>query len=751
MTPEMWEQTQEILHQALELQVADRPAFLDRQCGGDRELRAEVESLLETAAEPGALSFIEKAAIQEKTAAAPQLSVGDRLGRYEILREIEGGGMGDVFLGKRISEYEMLVAIKVLKLEMASEGFERRFREERQILARLTHAHIARLLDGGTTEDGRPYFVMEYIDGERIDRYCDRQKLTVHQRIKLFRKVCAAVSFAHSNLVIHRDIKPGNILVGADGEPKLLDFGIAKLREGSSQETSTMAYRTAPGLQPMTVRYACPEQIEPAAITTACDIYSLGVLLYELLTGHYPYRMSNHSMFAYSRAICELEARKPSEVVVGVEEEVRQFSEEVCRLTPEMVSETRSASPRLLRRQLSSDIDCILLKALRKEPERRYSSIEQLSDDLARYLEGLPVMAQKGTSLYNASRFVRRNWLRLSATAALVFFTLIAGYASLQQRNAQRVVQSVADLTEWLLSRSPAAGEEADFAGELREKIEKNVEDQMLAEVLNEIAQDMEDQGGFLTAEIIYREALAMKKRLLGERDGSVALGMNNLAAALEAQGKYEEAEDLYRKALALKREIYPSPDRGIAISLNNLAVLLQNTGRLDEAEELLRESLAMRRELFGPKGAGVAPALNNLGFLLELQKRHGEAEETFREALEIVHDKLGEEHFAAANVLRNLAVVQLSQGDAEAAEASARQAVEIMRDTYGHWRVADAESVLGQCLVEQGRYEEAGVLLERSFPLLRDIKGSNARQTREARERLRTLEDRWSGTTTTP
>jgi eukaryotic-like serine/threonine-protein kinase len=418
MTPERWQRVEQLFHLSLEREASQREAFLDEACAGDSDLRVQVELLL--AYDRQESDFLEtpaSGATRDRfDEHQPGPMTGRRIGAYQITREIGHGGMGAVYLAVRADDqYQKQVAIKLIKRGMDTEPILRRFRTERQILANLDHPNIARLLDGGTTEEGLSYFIMDYVDGLPIDRYCDTQKLTIVERLRLFRTVCSAVAYAHQNRVVHRDLKPGNILVTAQGIVKLLDFGVAKLlnSEGSSKTTGT----TAASLRPMTPEYASPEQVRGSVITPASDIYSLGVLLYELLTGHRPYRIRSLTPQEIEHVICEEAPEKPSMVIGRVEE----APDRDHPLTPASLIETRDGQPEKLRRSLAGDLDNIVLMALRKEPERRYGSVDQFSEDIHRHLEGLPVIARKDALWYRSAKFIKRN------KAAVVATTLGAG------------------------------------------------------------------------------------------------------------------------------------------------------------------------------------------------------------------------------------------------------------------------------------------------------------------------------------
>uniref|UniRef100_Q029D0 Serine/threonine protein kinase with TPR repeats n=1 Tax=Solibacter usitatus (strain Ellin6076) TaxID=234267 RepID=Q029D0_SOLUE len=413
MTPERWERAKEVVQGAWEHDVAERGVYLDEACAGDQEMRAEVESLL--ASDQNASGFLAtpvRELIQQAT--LPEYWAGRRLGAYQMVREIGHGGMGTVYLAERADgEYRMQVAIKLVSPHLCTEAVLRRFRTERQVEASLDHPNITRLLDGGTTDDGLPYLVMEYVDGVRIDAWCDSRKLSVRDRLKLFRQVCAAVQSAHEKEIVHRDIKPGNILVTADGTIKLLDFGISKVLNRELFDTP----ETTLGETPMTPEYASPEQIRGLRVGPATDIYSLGVVLYQLLTGSLPFA-SQREQRQVMRAICEEEPLKPS---AAIHQETVLAGQQ--GMVAETTSQARGESPTGLRRLLSGDLDNIVLKALRKEPERRYPTVRALSEDLDRFLQDLPVEARKDSLPYRSLKFLKRN--RALITVGMISAVLV--------------------------------------------------------------------------------------------------------------------------------------------------------------------------------------------------------------------------------------------------------------------------------------------------------------------------------------
>jgi serine/threonine protein kinase/uncharacterized membrane protein YobD (UPF0266 family) len=472
MTPERFRQIRNLFDAALERDAALRTSFLAEACQGDEPLRAEVGRLVS--------AHQQQAALLDREPIRPELLIGEpgrmegrRIDHYEILRELGRGGMGAVYLAVRTDDvYRKPVALKVVRSEAGTPEVIHRFRREREILASLDHPNLARLLDGGTTPEGLPYFVMDYAEGQPIDAYCDERQLNLAERLKLFRAVCAAVEYAHGRGVVHRDLKPGNILVTAEGAVKLLDFGIARLLGNEGEEATAIVTHT--GMRLMTPEYASPEQVRGERVGTASDIYSLGAILYELLTGHRPYRMRSRLVHEVVRVICEEEPTRPSTAVTEVEQRLGAGEDKPVAVTPQSVSRARAVTPDGLRRQLSGDPDKILLKALRKDPAERYRTAEALGEDVRRHLEGMPVLAQGESAVYRAGKFLQRNrgWViaagvmlaalasglvRLNplCTFVLLFFLtfLPAGYYGLRKRYGHNIAsRTVARFAEvWLV------------------------------------------------------------------------------------------------------------------------------------------------------------------------------------------------------------------------------------------------------------------------------------------------------------
>lgn len=437
LTPQRWKQIKELFSGALEQDAGKRDAFLRRACSGDEALRAEVVSLLASADDGrAATSKVFRAVSAQPAEQVPEEEdpmLGRRVGDYRIDRRIGYGGMAAVYLASRADDqFRMQVAVKVLRPDLDRAELSRRFLNERQTLAALDHPNIVKLLDGGTTDEGLPYLVMDYVEGKPIDEYCDSHSLAIQQRLHLFCKVCEGVDCAHQHRVIHRDLKPNNVLVTGEGVPKLLDFGIAKMLDPVDPSQASIT-RTAN--RHLTPAYASPEQVRGEAVTIATDIYSLGVVLYHLLSGHRPYRLEQHTPAAMERAICEQEPESPSTAIDRADSQTLPDGTTVS-ITAENVSRTRELPPDKLRRSLRGDLDNIVLKALQKDPQRRYASVDELSRDIRRHLDHQPVLARPTTWVYRASRFVRRHRTEVMAAVVGALVSLGAIGYSVRERHS---------------------------------------------------------------------------------------------------------------------------------------------------------------------------------------------------------------------------------------------------------------------------------------------------------------------------
>jgi serine/threonine-protein kinase len=667
---------------ALDLPAAERSAFLDAACAGDATLRGEVERLLIADAEVSA--FLEGPVGELLGPAFTDHEEGGRLGPYRLVRRIGGGGMGTVYLARREDDqYQRDVAIKILRSGLASSGAFHRFLAERQILARLEHPNIARLYDGGRTEDGRPYLVMELIEGTPVDQYCDRHRLTVDQRLDLFRRICSAVQYAHQNLLVHRDLKPGNILVNAEGEPKLLDFGIAKRLEGETADPQT----TRTGLRLLTPGYASPEQVRGGPITTASDVYSLGVLLYELLAGRSPHQTSGAS-YEIEQAICEREPERPSAALFRP---IPPAAEEIAH--------ARDTRPQVLRRRLQGDLDNIVLMALRKEPRRRYASVAHFARDLELHLQDLPVTARPDTLRYRTRKFLRR---RRAAVAAAVLATMVAGgFVTSVVAQGRRIARE-RDKSRYTLSFLVDTFKQAD---------------------------PYRTQGERLTAnQILDRGAERISRELADQPDVQAAV-MDAIGEVDRGLGRYTEAQPLLDRALALRRAIFGPDSLEVAESLEHLAQLAADRLDLPVAEKRLRRSLAIRRRLLGDDDLLVAKTINNLGDILLLKGAPpAEIEKLERQALDSARAAEGPEGDTVAESILQLARTRQAAGDFPQAEQLFREGLAIERQVLkqGDPRLSRHQAALGEILINMGKSGEAEAVLRDALRAQRQIFGGD-------------------------
>jgi non-specific serine/threonine protein kinase/serine/threonine-protein kinase len=582
MTPEGWEKVEEIFNAALDLPVDRRVAFLTEACGDDPELRHQIEYLINCHEQAG--DFIETAASvhdsllpdDDPVTLQPDAMVGRQIGAYRLVREIGRGGMGAVYLAVRADDqYQKRVALKLIRRGMDTKDILRRFRNERQILASLSHPNIAQLLDGGTSEDGLPYFAMEYVEGKPITDYCDAQKLAIAERLKLFRQVCSAVSYAHQNLVVHRDLKPSNILITADGAPKLLDFGIAKLLnpELSAQTIDP----TVTALRLMTPEYASPEQVRGETVTTASDVYSLGIVLYELLTGHRPYRLKSRLPHEILRIVCEEEPERPSAVIHRVQTITGADGATQVSLTPEIVSRSREGMPEKLRRRLQGDLDNIVLMAMRKEPQRRYDTVNQFSEDIRRHLAGLPVVARKDTFGYRVEKFIERHKTSV-ATAVVVVMSLLAGVmttawqaqvAKDQRARAERRFEEGRKLANLLIYKLHGEVEKLAGSTPARELMVKGALD-----FLDGVSKEASDDPSL---QLELAEAYLKVGDVQGNPNNS---NLGNTAGALQS---YHKAKSI---AEALSRRVPDDANfrRVLALSCGKIGDVLAVTGAIAES-----------------------------------------------------------------------------------------------------------------------------------------------------------------------
>ena len=712
MTPARWQHVRDIVYAASQLEASRRASYLGEQCGPDRALREEVEELLEALGNSGGFLEEPPSSEREYPAAidrAPSKHVGRRVGVYQLLEEIGCGGMGEVYRAVRVDgEFEKQVAVKLVRGGWAAEFIVERFRQERQVLARLDHPNIARLLDGGTTEDGIPYLVMELIEGTPIDQYCRQHNLSVDERLQLFEEVCAAVHYAHQRLVIHRDIKPGNILVTAQGAPKLLDFGIAKIVDPAGGSGTTL-------LLPMTPEYASPEQLRNEPVTTASDVYSLGVVLYILLTGRLPYDVDRRNMAEIIRAATDSEPERPSDALLR--------SGQVAPL----IAKTR--------RRLRGDLDTILLKALRKEPQQRYASVEQLTEDIRREMRGLPVAARRGSWNYRVGRFSHRHKLGV-ALAAVAFLAIVGGVgatmreARIAAANAQRAERRFNDVRALATSN----------LFELNDALEKL-------------------PASAPARHLLIQRALEYLDKLRAENAGDREL-MREMALAYERiaelQGRFRgtgvgdvnSSVSSYRNALMLRSRLVEISHQDPGEILGELRLQADYTrslllaGRLQEALQSARSGLDLSRALRARKPhdpqAHIAYANAHLT-LAWLLGGNGSGPNTRQFDEAIAHDReaiqaLEQSNAGDAAVRRRLAVTRLVMAShywkARAFEASLEQFDAILSketpESIGPALIVSTLNWRGHVFDSQGNYPMALETYQRALQLARSVAAKN-------------------------
>jgi len=773
-----WHRVEQIFQGAIERSGPARGAFLDEACAGDRGLRTEVEALLrEHDSDPG---FLERPLVDVARSGGegpstpggfPPLTptsdatIGtERVGPYRIVKEIGAGGMGVVYLAMHEGPgFERPVALKVIRRGLDTDLMLRRFQLERRLLAALQHPNVSRLIDAGALPDGRPYFVMDFVEGTPLDAYCERHALPLPARLRLFMAVCDAVQHAHANLIVHRDIKPANVLVSDAGIPVLMDFGIGKLLDPSiSSGDADVPTATMTSGRAFTPAYASPEQIRGEAVSTATDVYGLGALLFQLLTGRRAFDQDAGP--ALERAVLETDPPRPS-TVSG--------------------------------QALDSDLDAIVLKAMRKEPERRYTSVSALADDVQRYLDGQPVRAHAGSFSYRAGKFMRRNRAALLA-AAVVFLSLLGAttYSTLQARAVTRERDKALEVQGFLLEMFGAGGRNRGDSVSLRELLDGQAalvplayagRPELHAQMLTVIAEGYDRLGLFAQAEPLAREALEIRRRTLRADHPDVAFSTSLLGWILHERGKSKDGEALLREALALWPGARPRNPAAHARTLNDLGVVREAAGAYDEAGTLYRDALALRRREFGDANRAVATTASNLAVVLYRQKDLPGAIAMAESALAVMRRASGPDHQRSTLIQGNLAAMRVASGDLPGAETEyrdvlARQTrvlgrqhpvtsgtifalasvlgqqkrlaeadtllVEALGDferTYGpeHVRVANALTLLSSLRRNQGRRDDAIALLGRALAIQRKLKGDAHRDVVALRARLDSVRKR--------
>ncbi|MGH8178341.1 MAG: tetratricopeptide repeat protein [Steroidobacter sp.] len=718
----------EILHEAQTMPPGEQLSYVRKACSDDEALYSRAVSELQSRQLWPEIDPNEP----DEGRDAPQATVaGERIGPYRIVRTLGAGGMGEVFLAERADDqFRQQVAIKLVRRGLLSRHVQGRLRQERQILASLDHPNIARLYDGGATPDGTPYIVMEYIDGEPIDVYCDTLRLTIEERLGLFVKVCSAVHRAHQNLIVHRDLKPSNILVNGEGVPKLLDFGIAKLLD-DRQMMHTLAVTQA-DVRVMTPDHASPEQIRGDLISTASDIYVLGVLLYELLCGYKPFTPRGNRLAELERAICEDTAPAPSAAVAAA---MQSAPGEVAA-----IADQRSVSAAKLRRELRGDLDNIVAMATRKEPERRYASVEQLAADVGSHLRGLPVDARADAWTYRTGKFVRRHAvvvaLSIASVALLIVFSATTymqsqriaferDVAQVQRTRAEAERERAEAVSTFLIDSfrladpSQARGDtitarEILDRGATRISTELRSQPDLQATLLDTIGSVYLSLGLPTQAQPLVEQGLSIR-RALAKDSVDVARSLYSLNRVFEKKGDFQTAETLAHQSLDMNRRLTGENSLETAESVCRLGVIKQEKGELSEAGTLFNRCLQIRRSQLGPDHALLTIPLDNLARIAQDRSDYATAEKLVRAALTIDRQSRGEDHPQYIRHLFHLASITEDRGNAPEAYSLYRQSLKLYAHVLGpeHPETIDAMSAMGLFLMSSDDLDRAQQILE--------------------------------------
>jgi serine/threonine protein kinase/Tfp pilus assembly protein PilF len=720
MDPERWRHVSRHLDLALEMGPGARAAWLASLRVAEPAVAVDVEALL---AEHRVLSdegFLESSAFLDAPAST---LAGLTVGGYTLESPIGQGGMGTVWRAVRTDgRFEGKAAVKLLNAALIGRTGEERFRREGSILARLTHPHIGRLIDAGVSGTGQPYLLLEYIDGRHIDRYCDEQRLGVEERLRLFLDVQSAVAHAHANLIVHRDLKPSNVLVTTDGQVKLLDFGIAKLIDAGEAAASRL---TVDGGRALTPKYAAPEQVTGGAITTATDVYALGVLLFELLTGRHPTGEDAQSPAEFFKSVADSDPTRLSDAVTVTADHVLAAT----------LAVQRASTPDRLRRLLRGDLDTIVGKSLKKDPQERYGSVAEFADDLRRYLERQPISARPDTVRYRAGKFIMRHRRSVSAAAATVavVVALVAFYtvqltrerdrAQLQAEKASRVSELLTSMLTWSDPYRTPDGREPTVQALLDNGVERIARDlqaqpDVQAQMFTAIGRTYERMGLRDKARPLLERALAIGRRTFEGDHAQVAQTLNDLGVLQRDAANLDAAEALLTESLAMRRRLFGPVDKDVAVTLVEFARVLRDRGRSAEAEAPAREALAIRQQVFGEEHRETATSKNELGLLLLERGELDEAEPLLRQNVATSERVLGASHPNAAASKANLARLLNARGNPAGAEVLLREALAVQRRTFGEssTQVAGTLNNLALNVAAQGRFTEAQPMFEEAL-----------------------------------
>jgi serine/threonine protein kinase len=719
ISPEQWQEVSPYLDHALSLSQEDRNAWLESFSAERPDLAGLMQKLLEHHLVAAQESFLE----QQPSLPIIVSTAGQIIGPYTLISLLGQGGMGTVWLAERSDgRFERRVAIKFLRFSVATQGGAERFKREGKILGQLSHPHIAELMDAGVTLTGEPYLVLEYVEGEPIDCYCDNHHLDIESRIRILLDVLSAVAHAHASLVVHRDLKPSNIFVRNDCQVKLLDFGIAKLL-GNETGSADATLLTLEGGGAITPQFAAPEQITGAAITTATDVYALGIVLYMLFTGQHPVGNSTRSAAELVKAITETEPLRVSNAAASCAE-------------AEAVARDRSATPDKLHRQLRGDLDTIVAKALKKTPHERYPSSQALADDLQRYLGHEPISARPDTFAYRARKFIRRNRVAaaLSAFALLalgagVAGTLIQAHTARLQRDAalreRDRAQRITDFTIGMFKVSDPSEKvgNAVTAREVLDKASNNIanslskDPDLQAQMMHVMGKAYSSLGLHQRAQALFEQSIRAGTSAAGPENPENLVAMRDLAWSLFQQGHLADAEALQRKVIDTQRRVLGPENIETVNSVGNLADILIEQGKNTEGETLHREVIAKKKRLLGPEAQGTLSAMDNLAVALARSGKLPEAAKLEEETLAIQIHVAGRENLSSISCMINLAAMNMDMGRSDQAEKQFRQALDLERHVLGPDQPETALTAynLAEILALQNRPDEALSLLRQA------------------------------------
>jgi eukaryotic-like serine/threonine-protein kinase len=651
-----------------------------------------------------------------------------RVYNYKILKKIGRGGMGSVYLAERDDDaYKSLVAVKILRRGLKNEEIIVGFKSERQILAQLNHPNITHLLDGGMTTDGRPYFVMEYVEGKPITEYCDEKKLTLTDRINLFNQICDTLAYAHQNLVIHRDLKPANILVTKDGIVKLLDFGIAKFID---EKSSLLKNKISDEKRLLTPEYASPEQIKGVQMNTSSDIYQLGLVFYKLISGQSPFNFQEKSFAETKQIILKKAPPAPSD---RFQQSGHQEKKEIA--------DKRSTNALSLKKDLRNDLDYIALMALQKKPEKRYKSILEFKEDLERFQNDFPVISRGNNIKYKSIKYIKRN--KFNIAVSLLFLTMLFSFAFIynfsvtEQRNyAQQEALKASQVTSFLIdlfeANDPDLAQGVDFTAS--ELLESGLERIEMLEDLPEVQSDLYEVTGqiyrklgqFDEAEQLYQTALELRENSIEPNHQEIASIYNQLGLLYSDIGDFERAEQILRDAIELANETFVIPDPIRSESITNLAYVLRRTGNYDEAERMYRESYRIRNRSLGSEHPSTIETLSSIGVTLLNKGDYNGAKSILQDVLELRLNTLGPSHPDVAMSMNSLGAVLLYTGQFEDAEDYFRESLRIRTKLFGelHPKVALSMNNLGIALREQEYLDEAYDYMNRALMIRKESLG---------------------------